>query len=132
MPIAISGLTRRSWLHATGALAVTAVCHRATADAWATQAPASAAAKAGTDALNARRADLAKAPIVRTRLTDRLELLAGPGGNVVVLHGPDGRLLVDTFVKPAWPALPAVTLADTHALRANGEAITLRHADDRR
>jgi cyclase len=137
---------------------------------------------------------MAKAPIVRTRLTDRLELLAGPGGNVIVLHGPDGLLLVDTFVKPAWPALkstlaaigtpiatvidthwhfdhadnnaslraagatvvahvntkarlsqshdiiglhidpeppaalPAVTFADTHALRANGEAITLRHA----
>jgi glyoxylase-like metal-dependent hydrolase (beta-lactamase superfamily II) len=194
MPMTTSGLTRRSWLHATGALAVTAVFQRTTADVWAAQAPASATAKAGTDALNARRADLAKAPIARTRLTDRLELLAGPGGNVVVLHGPDGLLLVDTFVKPAWPALkttlaaigtpiatvidthwhfdhadnnanlrgagatvvahvntkarlsqshdiiglhidpeppaalPAVTFADTHALRANGEEMTLRHA----
>ena len=123
MPMTSAGLTRRSLLQATGALAATAVFHRATADVSATQAPASAAAKAGTEALNARRADLAKAPIARTRLTDRLALLAGPGGNVVVLHGPDGLLLVDTFVKPAWPQLKAAldgigpriaTVIDTH------------------
>jgi glyoxylase-like metal-dependent hydrolase (beta-lactamase superfamily II) len=62
-------------------------------------------------------------PIARTRLSDRLELLTGPGGNVVVLHGPDGLLLVDNFVRPAWPALkatldaiggPIKTAIDTH------------------
>ena len=66
---------------------------------------------------------MAKTPIVRTRLTDRLELLAGPGGNVLVLHGPDGLLLVDNFVRPAWPQLkstldaiggPIKTAIDTH------------------
>ena len=34
-------------------------------------------------------------------------MLAGPGGNVVVLHGPDGKIVVDGFVKPAWPRLKA-------------------------
>lgn len=192
MPIPTSGLTRRSLLQATGALAATAILHQTPTSLLAAQAQASA--KAGTDALNARRAEMAKAPIVRTRLTDRLELLAGPGGNVVVLHGPDGLLLVDTFVRPAWPQLkgvlagigpkiatvvdthwhfdhvdnnaslhragativahantklrlsqthdiiglhidpeppdarPAVTLAEAHTLRANGEEIVLRHA----
>ena len=32
-------------------------------------------------------------------------MLSGPGGNVVVLNGPDGKLVVDTFVRPAWPPL---------------------------
>jgi glyoxylase-like metal-dependent hydrolase (beta-lactamase superfamily II) len=187
-----STLTRRALLRSAGALASAALVCRWEAGLRAGQ-PASAAAKAGTDALNARRADLAKASIVRTRLADRLELLAGPGGNVVLLHGPDGLLLVDTFVRPAWPALqaslaaiggsirtvidthwhfdhadnnaslhragativahantklrlsqshdiiglhfdpeppdalPTVTFADAHALRANGEEIALQH-----
>ncbi|MEO5820013.1 MAG: MBL fold metallo-hydrolase [Vicinamibacteraceae bacterium] len=123
MPTSTSILTRRALLQASGAFAATAILHRYAPALGAAQTPASAAAKAGADALNARRADMAKAPIVRTRLTDRLELLAGPGGNVVVLHGPDGLLLVDNFVRPAWPALkaaldaiggPITTAIDTH------------------
>ena len=34
-------------------------------------------------------------------------MLAGPGGNVVVLNGPDGKVVVDTFVQPAWTNLKA-------------------------
>jgi cyclase len=116
-------LTRRTLLQSTGALAGTALFHRYAADVWAAQAPAATSAKAGVEALTARRAELAKVPIARTRLTDRLELLAGPGGNVLVLHGPDGLLLVDTFVRPAWPQLKSTldaiggsirTAIDTH------------------
>lgn len=40
-----------------------------------------------------------------TRLTDTLTMLSGPGGNVVVLDGADGKVVVDTFVTPAWTAL---------------------------
>ena len=101
-------LTRRTLLRSTGALAGAALVHRYAADLWAAQTPAASAAKAGADALELRRVEMGKTPIVRTRLTDRLELLAGPGGNVLVLHGPEGLLLVDTFVRPAWPALKAV------------------------
>ncbi len=46
-------------------------------------------------------------PIQATKLTDTLMLLMGPGGNVVVLHGPDGKIAIDTFVQPAWDGLEA-------------------------
>lgn len=36
------------------------------------------------------------APLTVTRLTDRLAVISGAGGNVVVLSGPDGVLLVDS------------------------------------
>jgi cyclase len=71
-----------------------------------------------------RRAQIGAAPIVTTRLTDNLSMLSGPGGNVVVLNGPDGKLVVDSFVQPAWPALkklldamgrsPVKLVIDTH------------------
>jgi glyoxylase-like metal-dependent hydrolase (beta-lactamase superfamily II) len=32
-------------------------------------------------------------------------MLSGPGGSVVILNGPDGKFVVDTFVAPAWPKL---------------------------
>jgi glyoxylase-like metal-dependent hydrolase (beta-lactamase superfamily II) len=76
------------------------------------------------NALEARRTQSAAAPLVTTKLSDRLTLLTGPGGNVVVLHGPDGKILVDGFVRPAWPKLkgaldaidasPIKSLIDTH------------------
>jgi cyclase len=36
------------------------------------------------------------APAEATRLTDRLSLVTGPGGNMAVLGGPDGVLMVDS------------------------------------
>jgi cyclase len=57
--------------------------------------------------LAAFRAQIAANPIQTQKLADNLTLLSGPGGNVVVLDGPDGRLVVDTFVRPAWPKLKA-------------------------
>jgi glyoxylase-like metal-dependent hydrolase (beta-lactamase superfamily II) len=51
-------------------------------------------------------------------------MLSGPGGSVVVLNGPDGKFVVDTFVAPAWPKLkealdglgnaPVKYVIDTH------------------
>jgi glyoxylase-like metal-dependent hydrolase (beta-lactamase superfamily II) len=32
-------------------------------------------------------------------------MLSGPGGNVVVLNGPDGKIVVDTFVQGSWDNL---------------------------
>ena len=76
------------------------------------------------DALAARRAQMGALPITPSTLADNLTLLSGPGGNVVVLNGADGKLLVDSFVMPAWPALqqaldtigksPVKTVIDTH------------------
>lgn len=51
------------------------------------------------------RADMAAIPIERAKLSDNLTLLSGPGGNVVVSNGPDGKLVVDCFVQPAWDKL---------------------------
>src|SRR5947209_3232076 len=51
------------------------------------------------------RAQIGAIPIQAQPLAKNLTLLAGPGGNVVVLHGSDGLVVVDTFVAPAWPRL---------------------------
>jgi cyclase len=54
------------------------------------------------EVLAAARARFGKAPIEPTKLADNLTLLRGPGGNVVVLNGKDGKLIVDTFTQLAW------------------------------
>lgn len=76
------------------------------------------------DRLATFRAQIAAAPLQSQPLAENLTLLSGPGGNVVVLHGPDGLLVVDTFVQPAWPKLkdalaglgkgPAHLVVNTH------------------
>ncbi len=58
---------------------------------------------AGNDPVAASRARFAALPIQTLALTDTLTMLSGPGGNVVVLNGADGKLVGDTFVQPAWP-----------------------------
>ena len=55
-----------------------------------------------TGALAAARARFGKVPISSSKLSENLTLLTGPGGNVVVLSGKDGKLLVDTFTQLAW------------------------------
>ncbi len=79
---------------------------------------------AGGDALATLRSQMGAIPITTTRLTDQVVLLSGPGGNVVVLHGADGKLVVDSFLQPAWPQLKSTldrlgggtvrTVIDTH------------------
>lgn len=57
------------------------------------------------------RNQMGAAPIETLKLTERLAMLSGPGGNVIVFHGPDGKVVVDGFVKPAWPKLKAALAA---------------------
>jgi cyclase len=76
------------------------------------------------DALPAFRAQLGAIPIQSTKLAENLTLLSGPGGNVLVVNGNDGKIVVDTFVQPAWPKLreslaaigpqPVKLVIDTH------------------
>jgi cyclase len=76
------------------------------------------------DQLTIRRTQMGAAPIERVTLTDTLTMLSGPGGNVVVLNGRDGKVVVDSFVQPAWPKLkevldgmgraPIQAVVDTH------------------
>jgi glyoxylase-like metal-dependent hydrolase (beta-lactamase superfamily II) len=63
------------------------------------------AAATTTDPVAAMRAQMGAAPIESVRLADGLVMLSGPGGNVVVLSGADGRLVVDTFVQTVWDKL---------------------------
>jgi cyclase len=71
---------------------------RAATPGYAQQAPAA-------DPAATFRAQMGAAPIQSQKLTENLTLLSGPGGNVVVLNGSDGKFIVDTFVLPAWPKL---------------------------
>jgi len=76
------------------------------------------------DPLAAMRAQMGGMPIQSQKLGENLSLLSGPGGNVVVLNGADGKIVVDTFLSPAWPRLketldglgnaPLKTVIDTH------------------
>ncbi|MGH7520873.1 MAG: MBL fold metallo-hydrolase [Gemmatimonadales bacterium] len=77
------------------------------------------------DRLATFRAQIGAVPIQTRPLGEHLTLLSGPGGNVVVLHGSDSLVVVDTFVAPAWPKLeeslreigngaPVKTVINTH------------------
>ena len=77
-----------------------------------------------TDPLAAIRAQMGSVPIAVTPLVPGIVMLSGPGGNVVVQAGPDGKFVVDSFMQPAWPKLkatidamgpgPIALLVDTH------------------
>lgn len=60
-----------------------------------------------TDPVAALRAQMGSVPITTTPLVPGLAMLSGPGGNVVVQAGADGKLAVDSFMQPAWPKLKA-------------------------
>lgn len=84
----------------------------------------SQAAAPAADRLTQMRTQFASVPIESLTLGDRLTMLSGPGGNVAVLDGPDGKIVVDSFVQSVWPALqrtlnglgsaPVKILIDTH------------------
>jgi glyoxylase-like metal-dependent hydrolase (beta-lactamase superfamily II) len=96
--------TRREILKATGAFAGGLALSQLPLSALvgATSRFARQGSAAPPDALAAARARFGKVPIESTMLSDSLTLLRGPGGNVVVLNGRDGKLLVDTFTQNAW------------------------------
>ncbi len=115
-------LTRRDLLR--GGVAITSAALAGTYLApWLARTGAQQAPAAG-DALAQSRASMASVPIQVLKLTDRLTMLSGPGGNVVVLPGSDGKIVVDTFVQSVWPKLsetldslgkePVKLVIDTH------------------
>jgi cyclase len=55
--------------------------------------------------LASMRAKFNAAPLKTQRLGEDVTMFSGPGGSVVVLNGPDGKFVADTFVAPAWPRL---------------------------
>jgi len=72
---------------------------RASAVGYAQQATSPA------DLLASMRAKFNAVPIETQELAGNVTMFDGPGGAVVVLNGPDGKFVVDTFVAPAWPRL---------------------------
>lgn len=57
------------------------------------------------DQVAAMRAQFGGTPIQAQKLSGNLTMFSGPGGNVAVLNGSDGKLIGDTFVQPAWTHL---------------------------
>jgi cyclase len=120
-------ITRREWFQRSGLLLGGAAFAGAFSGALAGRAaafPFPAFPQGGGNTPDKMRAAMGATPIQAQKLSENLTLLSGPGGNVVVLNGPDGKLMVDTFVLPAWPKLkehldgigkaPLKTVIDTH------------------
>jgi glyoxylase-like metal-dependent hydrolase (beta-lactamase superfamily II) len=145
-------LTRRGMLRTAAALTGGALAARFyPAGQVRAAGPGGPQQPSGDDPVAASRARFATIPIQTQKLSDNITMLSGPGGNVVVLDGADGKLVGDTFVMPAWPhfkdALDAIGKApvkiaiDTHwhfdhsdnnaALHAAG-AIVLAHANTKK
>src|SRR5882762_10395498 len=72
---------------------------RASTAGYAQQSPSAA------DLVASMRAKFNAVPMETQKLADNITMFDGPGGSVVVLNGPDGKFVVDTFVAPAWPRL---------------------------
>ena len=97
-------VTRREILRTTGALAGGWALSHVFPKSLASATPRfeQQGSAAAADALAAARTRFGKVPIESAKLSENLTLLRGPGGNVVVLNGKDGKLLVDTFTQLAW------------------------------
>ena len=118
--------SRREMLRGSATLAGTAFLAnffpatllRASAASYGQQTPSPA------DLLASMRAKFNAVPMETQKLADNVTMFDGPGGAVVVLNGPDGKFVVDTFVAPAWPRLkealdalgnaPVQYVIDTH------------------
>jgi cyclase len=95
----VNHFTRRQLLQGVGALATSGALSTIFSNPMLAAVPVFAAQN---DGLAAARARFGKVPIESAMLSESLTLLRGPGGNVVVLNGKDGKLLVDTFTQLAW------------------------------
>src|SRR3989454_1619146 len=118
----VTSRTRREWLQMMAAMGAGALVDGLFPRGLA-RAATGRVAQQQQDRVAQFRAQIGAIPIQSQPLAKNLTLLAGPGGNVVVLHGSDGLVVVDTFVAPAWPKLqesfkgfgaPVKTVINTH------------------
>src|SRR5207247_10017229 len=98
--------TRREWLRTMAALGAGALLPRSLIKSR-SFAPSGLRRQPAQDPTAAFRAQIGAVPIQARQLGENLTLLSEPGGNVVVLHGTDGLVVVDTFVASAGPKLQA-------------------------
>src|SRR5882762_5841072 len=118
----VTSRTRREWLQLMAAMGAGALVDGLFPPELA-RAATRWAAQQKQDRVAQFRAQIGATPIQSQSLAKNVTLLAGPGGNVVVLHGSDGLVVVDTFVAPAWPKFqeslkglgaPVKTVINTH------------------
>lgn len=120
--------TRREMLRAGAGLAGAGVL----AGLWPAGLLAGARARAGelqqpstsAERIAQMKAQMGAIPLVTTKLRENIYLLSGPGGNMVVLNGADGKILVDSSffsvapkIKSAMDGMggsPLKTLINTH------------------
>src|SRR2546423_2434646 len=118
----VTSRTRREWLQMMAAMGAGGLVDGLFPRGLA-RAATGRVAQQQQDRVAAFRAQIGAIPIQAQPLAKNVTLFAGPGGNVVVLHGSDGLVVVDTFVAPAWPKLqeslkgfgaPVKTVINTH------------------
>jgi cyclase len=101
--------TRREMLRTSVALAGTGVLTGLLPGKLLSQPEARAAnlqqATSGADRVTQMKAQMSAIPLQTTKLRDNLYLLSGPGGNMVVLSGSDGKVLVDSSFAGAAPKI---------------------------
>jgi cyclase len=116
--------TRRGFLRTTGLLGGAALIARYAPGVVETAIAGGRQAAAPDAMVEKMRAQMGAAPIETNKLAEGVVMFSGPGGNVVVLAGREGKVVVDSFVLPAWARLksaldgidgsPIKTLIDTH------------------
>ena len=109
-------ITRRTALFGAATLAGTEVLRRFAPGFLAAEAEQAAPA---VDRLTQMRQQFGAAPIASEKLSPTVSLLSGAGGNVVLIQGKDGKVLIDGFVKTAWGNLKkTLDAADSTPIRA--------------
>jgi cyclase len=108
--------TRREVLQMGSGLAGTALLSgilpfgvRAATDGW--QQSQQPAAPISNDRVAQMRAQASSIPVQTKKLRDNIYMLYGPGGNMVVLTGPEGKVLVDSSFAGAAPKVTAALAA---------------------
>jgi len=94
--------TRRQFLRYAGAGLITATVARSL-PAWAQTST--------IDPVAQMRAAAANAKLTTLKLTDALSMISGAGGNIAVLTGPDGKVVIDSSYATAAPQLKAALAA---------------------
>jgi glyoxylase-like metal-dependent hydrolase (beta-lactamase superfamily II) len=65
-------------------------------------------AAAPADMVEQMKAQMSAIPLQTLKLRDNIHMLFGPGGNMVVLDGPDGKILVDASFEKVAPKIKQV------------------------
>jgi hypothetical protein len=63
------------------------------------------AAASPAEQLAQMKAKMSAIPLLTTKLRENIYLLSGPGGNMVVLSGAEGKILVDSSFAPVAPKI---------------------------